>query len=229
MSAESNKEYLDQQQQIVRDKYKSADGADGYDGNKMFYLNHNMEQNFQNANASRDGGMRRDILISEISKLILTRPGEVQVALKRYFPNTSAFSGPQLNAKQLSGYVADGLYNSRAFATEISGMIGRKASADGDQSAGSIIANASDIVKGIGSLFGGGKKAKAKNKAQADAAAAELAKSKALLAAQVSAMGKGKSAGGKMAFYIIGGLLVASGIGAAIYFSTKKGGKPATA
>lgn len=221
MSAESNREYLEQQQQVVRDQYKSADGDDGYDGNKIFYLNHNMEQNFQNANASKDGGMRRDILISEISKLILARPAEVQDALRQYFPNASVFSGSQLSSKALAGYVSDGLYNSKAFATEISGIIGQRSSADGDQTAGGIISNVSDVVKGIGGIFGGGKKAKAKNKAQADAAAAEAAKAKALLAAQVAAMGKTKTAGSKMAFYIVGGLLVAGGIGAAIYFATK--------
>ncbi len=172
-----NREYLKKQQSIIRDEWKSADA-----GSKMIYWQHNLANNYLGANSNRDNGIKSDIIISELAKLIVNKP---VVVLDIYFKN---FNEKISNGRRaIVKAVAKGLNKSQKFAKDIAIEIAKQnrmtmRSADGAD----ILNSASGIVSGRGSIFGG-KQAVATAQATAEAAKAnaeaELHKATAAIAA----------------------------------------------
>ena len=212
----NNSQYLAIAHEKNRAEWKSADAS----GNtyaepmKMVYKEHNLRSNY--LNASGDERMKRDILMSEIAKLIVERTGEVVSLL-----NKAGFNVPQ-NPKQkhLVKAVVNGMHKSKRFTKEIIMLIAKggkkKLSADGtSKDYGSIMSGASDLLNGAGNLFGGKKKAKA----QAAASEAERKKLEAEAALEKikgenALMGAVKGVGGDLGSNIGRNIAIGIGVGA---------------
>lgn len=231
-----NSTYLANAHAMNRNEWKSADAGSAMEIDidkepvKMLYVKHDLRGNYFSANGSGDARMKRDILMSEIAKLIVHRTDEVASLLNKYGIRTSA----RPTYRELTKKVARGLHQSQKFSQEIANMVagGRKRrSADGTTTdyAG-MIGNTSDLIGGLGNLFGGKKKAKAQAAADKALAArlraeAELARAKAeaALKGAVKGVSGGKSLGSDVALYIGLGLAGATLVGIGIwYFKFKK-------
>lgn len=150
-------------------------------------MEHNIESNYHNASGAGDTKMKSDILMSEISKLIVNRPERVAQLINAH-SSKGIVKNP--NRKQMISMLSEGINKSprfaKAIAMEILGVDGSH-SADAVKSAtkqptdyAAILGSASGIVNGLGNLFGGKKKATAateKAKAEAEKAKAEAEKS----------------------------------------------------
>lgn len=135
----------------------------------MIYLSHNLKDNYLAAEGTGNAKMKRDILLSEIAKLIVKRPDRVVVLLKQ--AGLSQEGAPQY--KDLVKLTARGLGKSKAFAKMITAeIIGKPVtvSADGAINYGDTLAAAADLVNGMGVIFGGNKKSAAESKKAQEAA-----------------------------------------------------------
>ena len=148
----------------------------------MLYMEHNIESNYHNASGAGDTKMKSDILMSEISKLIVNRPDRVAQLI-------NAHSGKAMvknpNRKQLISMLSDGLNKSPRFAKAVAlEIMGVEHAADAVKTKTptdvvGLLGGASSLVEGLGNLFGGKKKATAateKAKAEAEKAKAEAEK-----------------------------------------------------
>ena len=204
-----NKTYLDNANARDRAEWKSADA----EPIKMLYVRHKLGNNYLSA----DGDMRRDILAGEIAKLIVHQPGVVVPLLHKY-----RIKVPSRSNSGLVSAVSDGLYNSQSFAKDIALAVARNRGTDGTYAAddkanpADTLGAAASLLKGIGDIFGGKKKAKAataqaKAEAERDKAAAARA-----LAEATKAHAAGKGMKDNMGLYIglalVGAGLVSFGI-----------------
>lgn len=214
MAQSENKRYLEKEHEKNRAEWKSADAS----GNtyaepmKMVYKAHNLKNNY--LNASGDDRMKRDILMSEIAKLIVSRTNDVVGLLRK-----AGFNVPEKpKQKHLVKAVVNGMHKSKRFTSEIMRMIAKgekRVSADGTTSDyGSILGSASDLINGAGNLFGGKKKAKA----QAAASEAERKKLEAEAALEKikgenALMGAVKGVGGDLGSNIGRNIAIGIGVG----------------
>ena len=226
-----NSTYLANAHAKNRNEWKSADADSVHEVDmdkepmKMLYVKHDLRGNYFSANGSGDARMKRDILMSEIAKLIVNRTDEVVALLGKYGIKSSA----RPTYRELIKNVTKGLHRSQKFSLEIANMVagGRKrSSADGTTTdyAG-MIGNTSDLIGGLGNLFGGKKKAKAQAAADKALAArlraeAELARAKAeaALKGAVKGVSGGKKLGSDIALYIGLGLAGATLVGVGIWY-----------
>ena len=201
----------------------------------MIYMSHNLISNYHSANGSGDDKMKADILTSEIAKLIAKHPDRVIEDLQA---EGFAITLP-ITPDNLVNEVADALNQSKGFAKRLVDDIlsgdysfccgdgdDKKESKDKKEPKdkkpvdyGALMGSASDLINGLGNLFGGKKKAKAdteKAKAEAERAKYEAQKSlsektKALLASKKSNIG----------WYIGGGIAVAIAITTIVFIALK--------
>ena len=232
-----NSTYLANAYRTNRNEWKSADasGAKNPTPIKMLYMTHDLKRNYRNADGSGDADMKTDILMSEIAKLIVHQPDDVTALLNKH----GIAVGTKPTHRTLIGKVTDGLHQSQKFAVDIAGLIagggnkmsavggrnGRSFNAPGDPDTtkkdsidyASLIGNAADLVKGIGTTFGGEKKSKsqlAATKAEIERLKAEAelekAKAKAALKGAVKGVSGGKGTGDNIGLYIGIGVGVAA-------------------
>lgn len=135
----------------------------------MIYLKHDTRQNLKNADGTNDGDMKRDIIMSEIAKLIAIKP-EVVVG----YLTAAGFKVPNNpSSKQLVKLTSDAIFKSKLFtlfiAEEIIGM-GRVKSLNGDGGQqvdwNALAQSTVALVNSIGENFGKGKNNKDKQNAQ---------------------------------------------------------------
>lgn len=220
----NNKEYFVSEDKKNRSEWKSASGSGDEtpkEPMKMLYVAHDLKNNYHNATG--DAKMKRDIIMSEIAKLIVNRPDEVVALLEKY--DLKVPKKP--THKHLVKAVSHGLHKSKKFAADIAILIvGKKElSADGDKTTdySSLLGSASDLVNGLGNLFGGKKKAKAQkaaNEAERKKleAQAALEKAKGEAALNGASKGMGGDMSSNIGWYIAGGVAVAAVIGFSIYW-----------
>ena len=195
----------------------------------MLFMKHNFVSNYQNADGAEDNNLKRDILISEIAKLIVNKPQKVISLLSESGYDVSA----GISSEDLSVAVVSTLSRSEKFATLITEEILRSDlsfSQDGTKpNLGESLGSIALIISGIGSIFGGKKRAEAdKAKAEADKARARADSDKAKASAEKSMIEKvmtlkliqGK--GANIALYITGGLLLVAVAVGVWYFLVKK-------
>ena len=233
-----NRTYFQMQYAQNRDKWMYANSDDSKV--KILYMNHNLKNNYMNANGSGDTKMKKDILMSEVAKLIVNRPDKVAEHLRKAGYKISG----RPSQRQLVKYTSDALHGSKKFATLIAKDIvgngenysvdygalidtGVKAGAEAGKAQpappkdwGAILGGASGVVSGLGGLFGGKKKAQAdtaKAKAEAEAAKAEAAKALAEAAKGVR-RSKGGGGGDNTGLYIGIAVAVAVVVVAGIIF-----------
>lgn len=153
----------------------------------MLYMEHNAAANYHSANGAGDSKMKTDILMSEISKLIVNRPERVVQIINRHRKNKIVKTP---NRGQLVSTLSAGIQNSPRLAKELAMEImgvEHKFSADSTKTAtpakttdyAKLLGDTANIVNGLGNLFGGKKKATAateKAKAEAEKAKAEAEK-----------------------------------------------------
>ena len=242
----TNRKYLEAAEQEIRNEWKSAEGEkkNNY-SNKIIYMN-NFNENYRSANGAGDVAMKKDIIFSALATLINNQPEKVRIVYLESFPGEGRFLGR--SQRQLIKAVSSGLHRSRRFAVAIASLIisGNAASeslhsaaGNGDEGGGGgtpkttetptpkidygqIVGRASDLVKGLGSLFGGTKKVKAeteKEKAAADKARAEAER---ILAEKAKGIKGEKPNIGK---YILGALLLAAATIGIISFARSRAGK----
>lgn len=223
----NNRTYLANAQKENRNEWKSADASNPEKTPiNMLYVKHNLRDNYFSANGLGDERMKRDIIISEIAKMIVNRPADVISALNRNGVKTST----RPTHKELVGKVSDAMHNSQKFTTDLVSMFAvnkRPMSADGSaaqttgtqttgvktQDYAAMAAGTADTVKFIGGLFGGKKKRKAQE-AKDRAAAAEAARQKALAQSQLNHAVKGVSGGKDTESNLM--LYVGIGVGSAL-------------
>lgn len=182
-------------------------------------MNHNLAQNY--FNAAGDVNMKRDIVLSEIAKKIYTDRQGVIDQLK-----LTGFSVPdKVSDDTLVKMVASALSRSKRFATLLTEKIVNESytfASDVPPTKstdwGKLIGDASSIISGLGSMFGG------KNRAKADQAKAEAEKSRAEveLADKLAAIKITEKTGSNMVYWVVGGLLVAGIVGTTIYLIVRK-------
>ena len=236
-----NSTYLANAHRANRNEWKSADaGTSGAKKSpiKMIYMTHNLKGNYRSADGSGDADMKTDILMSEIAKLIVHQPDAVGALLNKH----GIAVGAKPSNKQLINQVTEGLHRSQQFASDMAGLIvsgGMKMSASGrtynapgdttevkkDIDYAALIGNSAELVKGLGSTFGGKKKAKANaaaTKAEIERlnAEAELEKAKAknALKGAVKGVSGGKDMGDNIGLYIAIAVGVASLTGIGIWW-----------
>ena len=212
----------------------------------MIYMSHNLISNYHSANGAGDDKMKADILTSEIAKLIAKHPDRVIEDLQAEgFAITLPITPDNLVnkvadalftskgfAKRLVDDILSGDYSfccgdgddKKEPTSDLSndGLKPKDKKEPKDKKPvdyGALMGSASDLINGLGNLFGGKKKAKAdteKAKAEAERAKYEAQKSlsektKALLASKKSNMG----------WYIGGGIAVAIAITTIVFIALK--------
>ena len=196
-----NKTYLDNANARDRAEWKSADAnsarpSNGVEPIKMLYVQHKLGNNYLSASGTGDENMKRDILTGEIAKLIVRQPKLIGRLLYKHRLKVPSSN----NRSQLVVAVSDGLYSNKKFAEDIAIAIARNRGADGSLSAegdksdpAAVLQGAASLVKGLGDLFGGKKKAAAATaQAKAEAEKAKADAQKALAeAAKAHAAGAG--------------------------------------
>ena len=202
----------------------------------MIYAKHSVKGNYHQAHGAGDNKMKKDILLSELAKLIINKPQLIKESL-----DAANLPAPANHTtKELVASVSLGLMQSRKLArllTEDILQTDAELNAAGDESvpapskrisgAGVLagLTAGATIVSGLGSLFGGKKKAAAANASSAAAAAAANqaaikanARAQAALAAQAAGLAAMNKTGSNMGLYIglgAGALLL---IGGAVYY-----------
>lgn len=223
-----NKTYLDNAHARDKAEWKSADAGtrivNDSEPIKMLYVRHKLGKNYLSANGTGDENMKKEILTGEIAKLIVYQPDTIVSLLSKNRIKASSRSNSGLVAA-----VSDGLYSNRRFAQDIAIEIAKNRGNDGTYAADEKTANTADtlgaaasLVKGLGDLFGGKKKATASTKkAQAEAEKAKADAAKALAEA-TKAHAQGSGISNKITYYIIGSVLAASAIVAGIWYYNNK-------
>lgn len=220
-----NKTYLDNANARDRAEWKSADAnsarpSNGVEPIKMLYVKHKLGNNYLSANGTGDENMKRDILTGEIAKLIVHQPKLIGRLLHR-----NKLKVPSNNRALLVTAVSDGLYTNKKFAEDIAIAIAKNRGADGSLSAegdkgdpGAVLQGAASLVKGLGDLFGGKKKAKAATAQAAAEAARDKAAAQKALAEAAKAHAAGAGMKDNMKLYI--GLAVAGAtlIGVGVWY-----------
>jgi hypothetical protein len=168
----NNKTYLSKEESKAKDEWKSADAEGKNRKSGIIYWNHQPGKNYFSANGAGDNDMKTDILMSEVSKLIVGNKKKVVELLNLNGIKTS--NSISLNA--LANKVGRTLYSNPAFSKSIALEIvqkGNNMSADGEKFA-KVAGAASDAAKNlndlIGNVFGG----KSKNQKQAQEATQQL-------------------------------------------------------
>lgn len=185
----TNKAYLQRAYQTNRNHWLSAN-SNGNKPVKILYMTHDLKNNYMNAEGEENKTMKRDILMSEIGKLIVYQPNKVIDYL-----NQAGFKTKKrmYSKKELVKMTSQALGTSKKFATMLvneivtgkgqnltfaQDAVPTKPKTDFTKTLGTF----SNILNGIGGIFGGRKKAEAgaaASKAEADKAAAEAAKAQA--------------------------------------------------
>lgn len=232
----NNSQYFSAEHSKQRNEWKSANAEDVVSSKpiKMLYMQHNFHKNYHNASGLGDADVKRDILMSEIAKLIVYKPEEMSGMLKKYGIKIS----DKPTQRELTRQMAEGMYRSQNLAEEVSQEIaGGSKEFHGDGATATdttkkdsvdyaaLVGNAAELVKGIGTTFGGKKKAKSQ-KAATEAeikrlkAEADLEKLKAMgaLKKAVKGVSGGKDMESNIGMYIGIGLGVAAVVGFAIYW-----------
>lgn len=213
-----NKTYLDNANARDRAEWKSADAnsvppSNGVEPIKMLYVKHKLGNNYLSANGTGDENMKRDILTGEIAKLIVRQPKLIGRLLYKHRLKVPSSN----NRSQLVVAVSDGLYSNKKFAEDIAIAIAKNRGSDGTFSAegdkgdpAAVLQGAASLVKGLGDLFGGKKKAKAATAQAAAEAARDKAAAQKALAEAAKAHAAGAGMKDNMKLYI--GLAVGAGI-----------------
>ena len=186
-------------------------------------MKHDLMKNYTNADGAGDGEMQRDILISELAKLIVNSPQRVRNHLHNMGFKVSA----KPSKTELANLVSAALLKSEGFAKLLSADIisgsysfnvgGQMGPPTMDYTAPAptttkkawdwteFLKSSADLVNGFGKIFGGKPRADAdKARADADKAATNTDANKDLLAA-IAAMDKQPA---NMGLYIGVGILV---------------------
>lgn len=209
-----NKQYLASEEAKARDEWKSADADGRYRKSGIIYWNHEPGKNYFMANGAGDTDMKTDILMSEISKLIVNNKPRVVELLNQNGVQTS--SGISTNS--LSDKVGESLYGNPQFAKAIAAELvqsGSKLNADGTKATFTeLTGTLSDAAKNVNNLirtiFGGINKNKNRGKQSTE-----------VLKDNVDAVKKINGAGIGAAGYILIALGVSAAIGLTIYLAKK--------
>lgn len=207
-TANDNRAFFHQQHQINRNRWLSATG--NIEPTNIIYMKHNLKSNLMNANGANDPRAKTAIVMSEIAKMIVNNPDRVV----RHLNDVGFTIQGRPSNRKLVKYVSMGIGNSKKFTTAIArdivgdGGEGKFSAEGGTGTAsttpsqtvnwGEVLGGASGIVNGLGTLFGGKKKARAETeKARAEAAKAQAEAQKALAAATKGVAGA--NSGGNVA------------------------------
>lgn len=188
-------------------------------------MTHNVSANYHNASGAGDYQMKRDILLSELSKMVVNRPQRVMQLINTHKGGKSI---KQVNQGQLIKMVSDGLQKSPRFAKAIAlEILGVESNFSADSKPlvkttdpakstdwSKILGDASSIVNGLGNLFGG-KNLANKAKSEADKAKAEAEKALAEKANTVATLNGAKS---NITTYVLIGLGVVVVIGGVVAY-----------